>query len=162
MKDLVLKRRTKLRSKDAKKIRAWMEDEWGITIDPGVDMETGSLGGKSSYLIGGRIIAIEEEGGLLLTLHGIMDLSPTRKHVTVDMGAVKFLANGADVMSPGIVDADPEIEKDELVYVRDVKNRRPLCVGRSLVDGKEMLQSGSGKAIKTLHFVGDEIWNAAL
>ncbi len=162
MKDLVLKRRTKLRSKDAKKIISWMEDEWGITMDPGTDMETGTLGGRASYLLGGRIIGVEEEGGLLLTLHGIMDLSPSRKHVTVDMGAVRFLANGADVMSPGIVDADPSIDKDDLVYVRDVNHKRPLCVGRALMGGGDMVRSNTGKAIKTLHYVGDEIWNAAL
>lgn len=162
MKDLVLKRRAKLRSKDAKKIKAWMEDEWGITMDPGTDMETGSLGGKTSYIVRGKIIGVEEEGGFLLTLHGIMELSPSKKFVTVDMGAVKFLANGADVMSPGIVEADINIEKDDIVYVRDVKNKRPLCVGRALINGPDMISSDSGKAIKTLHFVGDEIWNAAL
>lgn len=139
-----------------------MEDEWGITIDPGVKMETGSLDGKQAYIVNGRIIGIEEEGGLLLTLHGIMELSPSKKFVTVDMGAVKFLANGADVMSPGIIDADMNIEKDDIVYVQDVNHKRPLCVGRALHSGEEMVKGSSGKSIKTMHYVSDEIWNAIL
>lgn len=162
MKDLVLKRRTRLRSKDAKKIISWMADEWGISLDPGTDMETGSLDGKQAYIFGGKIIGVEEGGGFLLTLHGIMELSPSKKFVTVDMGAVKFLANGADVMSPGIVDSDPAIEKGDLVFIRDVNNKRPLCVGRALISGGEMVPADSGKAVKTMHYVGDEIWNASL
>ncbi len=162
MKDLVLKRRTKLRSKDARKILSWMEDEWGISIESGADLETGFLDGKQAYIKGGKIVAIEEKGGLLLTLHGIMDLGPTKKYITVDMGAVRFLANGADVMAPGVVEADPNIEKDELVFIRDINNKRPLCVGKALIHGSEMVPSDSGKAVKTLHYVGDEIWNASL
>ncbi|OYT45438.1 RNA-binding protein [Thermoplasmatales archaeon ex4484_6] len=162
MKELTVKRRSRLRSKDARRIREWMEDEWGISMDPGTDMEVGALDGKRSYIINGRIVGIEEKGGLLLTLHGIMDLNPTRKHVTVDMGAVSFLANGADVMAPGVVDADLAIEKGDIVYVRDEKNGRPLCVGRALMDGPVMVRATEGKAVKTLHHVSDEIWNASL
>ncbi len=162
MKELVLRRRTKLRSKDAKKIFAWMEEEWGIVTDTGTNMDTGSLGHRSAYLINGKIIGVEEDGGFMLTLHGILELSPTKKYVTVDMGAVRFLANGADVMAPGVLEADEAIEKDDLVFTRDVNNKRPLCVGRALISGPEMVRATSGKAIKTLHFVGDEVWNAGM
>src|SRR3990167_525562 len=37
------------------------------------------------------------------------------KKITVDMGAVKFVVNGADIMRPGIVEIEAGIAKDEFV-----------------------------------------------
>lgn len=80
------------------------------------------------------------------------------KKITVDMGAVKFVVNGADVMRPGIVDIESGIVKDELVAVIDKNNKKPLAVGIALFDGKEMKAMNSGKVIKNIHYVGDELW----
>ena len=88
----------------------------------------------------------------------ITNASIENNRVTVDMGAVKFLANGADVMAPGIVAADENIEAGDIVFVVDVMHKKPLSVGEALMDGKAMVEEKKGKAIKTLHFVGDEIW----
>jgi len=77
----------------------------------------------------------------------------------VDMGAVKFMAKGADVMSPGITEADPMVKEGDLVIIIDENHRKPLAIGRSLISGLEMVQNREGKAVKTLHFIGDEIWN---
>lgn len=162
MKELTAKRRSRLRSKDMKKILAWMQDEWGTEIPEGMEMETCTIEGQQSYIFNGKIVGIEEKGGFILTLKGIMELQPTKKWITVDMGAVKYLANGADVMAPGIVDADPEIEEGEFVWVRDERNLRPLCVGKALISGSGMVSADSGKAVKTIHYVGDPIWNVIL
>ncbi len=159
MKDLSVKRRSRLRSKDSRKILAWMKEEWGVESEGLDEMESGSIDGKNSYILGNEVIGIEEKGGLLLTLKGILKLKPSRKWITVDMGAVRFLANGADVMAPGITDADPSIEIDDLVWIRDERNLRPLCVGRALMSGSEMTAAAAGKAVITLHYVGDPIWN---
>jgi len=160
MKELSIKHRTRLRSKESKKVLAWIQEEWGVAGIEEIDLESCTLDGKRSYILDGRIIGLEEEGGFLLTLKGILDLKPAKKWVTVDMGAVRFLANGADVMAPGITEADPEIEIGDLVWVRDERNQRPLCVGKALMAGPEMGPADAGKAIKTMHYVGDPIWNA--
>src|SRR2546427_119836 len=81
-----------------------------------------------------------------------------KRAVTVDMGAVRFIYNGADVMAPGIVDADPGIRAADIVWVRDEKNGRPLAIGRAIMDGPTMAREEKGKAIQTIHHVGDEIW----
>lgn len=162
MTELSLKRRTRLRAKEEKEVLAWMKDEWGIEDQGTLEVDAGQLDDRKAYVSKGKIVAIEEGGRLLLTVHGVMVLKPTKRWLVVDMGAVPYLANGADVMGPGIVDANPEIEKDDMVWVMDVKNKRPLCTGKALISGKEMLSKRSGKAVKTVHFVGDEIWNATL
>ncbi|WP_288268369.1 DUF1947 domain-containing protein [uncultured Methanobrevibacter sp.] len=81
------------------------------------------------------------------------------KTVVVDMGAVRFVTNGADIMSPGIVEADDDIVPGDVVVIVDVNNHKPLAIGESLISGPEMVESSKGKAIKSLHFVGDDIWN---
>lgn len=92
------------------------------------------------------------------TLRALMANRPEGYWVTVDMGAVPHLRNGADVMSPGITEADPSIEEGDLVWIRDEEHEMPLALGKALIGGDEMAQAESGKAIETLHFVGDEIW----
>jgi PUA-domain protein len=91
-----------------------------------------------------------------LTVLGAMELNPKKKLVIVDSGAVRFIVNGADVMNPGIVSADPEILAGDLVIVAEERHLKPLAVGRALISGTEM--HGEGKAIKSLHHVGDQIW----
>ena len=127
-----------------------------------LEMEFCALDGQRAYIVNGKVIGVEEKVGFMITLKGIMELKPTMKWITVDMGAVKYLANGADVMAPGITEADPEIEKGDLVWVRDERNLRPLCVGEALIKGNEMAPTDSGKAVKTMHYVGDPIWNVTL
>lgn len=81
------------------------------------------------------------------------------KKVTVDMGAVKFVAKGADIMRPGIVGIEGGIRKDEAVSVIDQNNKKPLAVARSLYTTEEMLAMESGRVLESLHHVGDEMWN---
>jgi len=96
------------------------------------------------------------EGQPFFTVLGAMELSPQKRLVIVDSGAVRFVVNGADIMSPGIVFADPEIVAGDLVVVAEEKHRKPLAIGRALIPGTEM--KGEGKAVKSLHHVGDQIW----
>jgi PUA-domain protein len=162
MRELTVKRRARLRSKESKKVLAWIQEEWGIDVPDDLEMEFCALDGQRAYIVNGKVIGVEEKGGFMITLKGIMELKPTMKWITVDMGAVKYLANGADVMAPGITEADPEIDKGVLVWVRDERNLRPLCVGEALIKGIEMAPADSGKAVKTMHYVGDPIWNVTL
>jgi PUA domain protein len=74
------------------------------------------------------------------------------------MGAVKYVANGADIMAPGIIDAYAGIIEGSAVWIRDEKNLRPMAVGQALMGGPEMVVSKEGKAVKTIQYVGDKIW----
>jgi len=90
------------------------------------------------------------------TVLGAIELHPSKKLVIVDSGAVRFIVNGADVMSPGIVSADPGIAEGDLVVIEEERHKKPLAIGRALVPGAEM--HGGGKAVKSLHHVGDQVW----
>ncbi|MEM2138922.1 MAG: DUF1947 domain-containing protein [Candidatus Woesearchaeota archaeon] len=98
------------------------------------------------------------ENKIIPTLKLILENNFLKK-ITIDMGAIKFIASGADVMRPGIVYVDDEIEKDSIVSIIDVNNKKPLAIGITLYSGEEIKNMGSGKVIKNIHYVGDMIWN---
>lgn len=81
------------------------------------------------------------------------------KKVTVDMGAVKFVVSGADIMRPGIVYFDEGIMKDEIVLVVDVTHKKPLALGRMIFSGDDSKVMASGKIVKNVHWVGDKVWD---
>jgi PUA domain protein len=90
------------------------------------------------------------------TVLGAIELASMKNRVVVDSGAVRFIVNGADVMAPGVVFADPEIAEGDLVVIAEEKHGKPLAIGRALRHGPNM--KGEGKAVKSLHHVGDLIW----
>jgi len=109
-------------------------------------------------LEGKEVVGIYIDDRPFPTLRGLLRKTPSNRQVTVDMGAVSFIANGADVMSPGIVEADQAIREGDIVWVRDVKNKKPIAVGIAMRSGADMVNVKQGKAVKTVHYVGDEIW----
>lgn len=110
-------------------------------------------------LVNGEPLVMFFDNAPFPTLKGALKADIKSRYVVVDMGAVKFMAKGADVMSPGITEADPHVGEDDLVIILDENHRKPLAIGRCLIKGPEMVENTSGKAIKTLHFIGDDIWN---
>lgn len=92
------------------------------------------------------------------TVRGALKFEPKRNLVVVDSGAVRAVSKGADIMCPGIVEADSQIRKGDIVIVVDEVHGKPLAIGSALTSGEEMIGS-SGKAIKSIHHVGDKIWN---
>jgi len=108
-------------------------------------------------LVNGEPLLFAVEGTYFPTIRGALKMKPEKKRVVVDMGAVKFVAKGADIMSPGIVDVDTGIRKDDLVIVCDEVHGKPLAIGRALVNADAMM-GNRGKAVKSIHYIGDRIW----
>lgn len=107
-------------------------------------------------LLKGRPVFMMVEDRPFFTVRGALEFAPKKKMVVVDSGAVSFIVNGADVMAPGIVEADPEIVPGDPVVVVEERHRKPLAVGVALLPGPEM--RGSGKAVRSVHHVGDDLW----
>ena len=109
-------------------------------------------------LVNDSIDFLMQDSSILFTLQGILKHRPSTHFVVVDMGAVGFVVKGADVMAPGITDADKLIQKDDFVWIRDEKYHKPLATGIALISGEEMKEKKPGKAVKTLQYVGDRFW----
>ena len=110
---------------------------------------------REIILVGGEALLFRLSDGIFPTLKSL-DRIPL-KRVVVDMGAVPHVANGADIMAPGVVSADEEITLGESVVIVDEQHSKPIAIGQALVPGVEM-RGPKGKVIKNLHYVGDEMW----
>ncbi|HTD80882.1 MAG TPA: RNA-binding protein [Thermoplasmata archaeon] len=154
-----IRRRQRLRRKEINAYSQGILD--ALDVDPFRDRDDIDLAEAGEWKL---LIADDEVRGILvgdrpfLTVRGLLKYPATKRWVTVDMGAVPFVYNGADVMAPGIVDAEPGIQPGDLVWVRDEKNRRPLAIGEALMSGPGMVASQKGKAIRSIHHVGDALW----
>ncbi len=108
-------------------------------------------------LVDGIPAFFEYDGKFYPTVLLLLNNPVEGKAVTVDMGAVKHVLNGANVFAAGIVDADSGIAEGDAVFIRDVKYGKPLAVGIAQMSGEEMVNANKGVAVKTLHYYGDKI-----
>lgn len=160
MAELRLRHRARMREKDAKRLSEDLANAYGIPDPLPETIERADAGDFDVLLSGGRILAFirREPERIAPTCRLLLQKRPTKAYVTVDMGAIKFVNNGADVMAPGIVEADPGIQVGDLVWIRDERNKMPLGVGEALIPGSQMPRGPKGKAVKALHHVGDPMW----
>ncbi len=84
--------------------------------------------------------------------------------VIVDRGATKAIGRGADLMIPGIRDLD-DFNEGSVIVVVDEESKVPVGVGIALISSEEIREKLSGerrgRAIRTIHYPGDPIWEAA-
>ncbi len=156
---LRFRKRRRLRRKEVVTLQESLKAGFGaspLPPDANVDRAEGST--YDVIYEGGDIVALLVDEVPVPSVRGLLRDPPPRRHVTVDAGAVPFVYNGADVMAPGIVGADPTIEPGDLVWVRDEANGVPLAVGRALLSGTAMTAERKGKAVESLHHVGDRLW----
>lgn len=92
-----------------------------------------------------------------LTVAGANAYEPGNYVVTVDAGAVSFVSDGADVMRPGITDADPAIDAGDYVVIVEEAHGKALAIGEALTDGGDMVGE-AGKVVASIHHVGDELF----
>ena len=80
-------------------------------------------------------------------------------NVMVDMGAVKFMCNGANVMRPGITKFS-DFESGEIVCVIEESQKKFLAVGKAKMSSKELDETNKGEVIKNMHYVSDNFWES--
>jgi PUA-domain protein len=154
-----IKSRNVLRKTDEKALITDIEEAFGDAgAFIGRKLELVETDEAEFIFVDGEPILFRIEGKIFPTVKGALKLAPSRRKVVVDPGAVRFIINGADVMGPGIVEADPDIREGDLVIVVEKAHGKALAIGKALMPGKDMVGK-SGKAIKSVHYVGDELWN---
>jgi PUA domain protein len=113
---------------------------------------------REVILVDGEPLVAVFDGEPFLTVQGANARDPTKRVVTVDAGAVSFVSDGANVMRPGIVDADERIEPGDLVVVAEETHGKALAVGRAETPGGEMVGE-SGMVVESIHHVGDDLYD---
>ena len=158
-----LRRRTPVRYKQVKHIIEEITSHTGLNIDISSKfLEKGHFDGKDILLVDKKIMAflvsVGDEKIWFPTIRGILEWKPDTRWAAVDHGAIPFLMNGADCMGAGIHLAYESIEKGEIIWIKDQEHSKPLAIGMATVSGLDMIKMVKGKAIETIHWIGDELW----
>ncbi|UCE09450.1 MAG: DUF1947 domain-containing protein [Candidatus Thorarchaeota archaeon] len=157
-----IKRRHLLKKKEQKRELERIGFDLGdrsIDIAPDARLEAGILDtGTRILMLDGIILFFEMEEKSFPTLHSLLQGFVTLPRVVVDMGAVKFVANGADIMRPGVTSADDGIEEGSVVAVVDETHGKPLAVGIALMSTEEILAAKKGKVVLSRHHINDDLW----
>ncbi len=95
---------------------------------------------------------------IILPFLGNNNLVKSFPSVLVDMGAVKYVCNGANIARPGIVKFEIFL-KDKIVIVKDKDHQKSLAAGISLYDSEKAMSLSKGHIINNMHYVGDKFWN---
>lgn len=158
--DIKIKHRYRLKAKEIKKLSNNLKDIFEQDFfDEKNSVETADYADKKIVLVDGKPNLMFYGEKIFFTLSGLNIYKPKYFFVVVDMGAVKFVSSGADVMAPGIVDADKKIRENDIVWICDERHHKPLAIGVALMDGEQMINAKKGKSIHVFHHVGDELWN---
>ncbi|MFP4188793.1 MAG: RNA-binding protein [Halobacteriales archaeon] len=153
-----IRSRHHLRDDEADEVRDALSDALGVAPADGASIEEAEVDdGPDLYLVDGEPLVVRVDGDYFVTVQGALAFEPDDALVTVDAGAVEFVTNGADVMRPGVVDADDNIEEDDLVVVVEENHGKPLAVGRALTDGDDMV-GDEGRVVESIYHVGDDLW----
>jgi PUA domain protein len=153
-----VKSRHHLRSDEVRDVEQGLSESLGV--EPDADTyELVELEGSAFdvVLVDGDPAVLYYEDEPFLTVRGANRYPPETHVVTVDAGAVSFVSDGADVMRPGIVEADDEIEAGDLVAIAEESHGKVLAVGRAKTSGDDMVGE-DGKVVESVHHVGDDLY----
>lgn len=117
--------------------------------------------GDILYAINNVLKLWKSKDGYLPVLTLLLNKQVTLKTIIVDMGAIRFVTNGADIMRPGITKIDASIKENEIVRIADESHDKTLAVGKAMFDAEEMESIKKGKVVKNLHTIKDSVWNFA-
>lgn len=114
--------------------------------------------GDSLYAINNVLTLWKSDEGYIPVLTLLLNRQVEMKKVVVDQGAIKFIANSADVMIQGVTHIDPSIKKGDIVVIVDENHDRALAIGKAMLNADQMQETKTGKVVKNLHTIQDNVW----
>ena len=110
------------------------------------------------YLINGKPSYVRNNNYLFPLLSN-EKLVNSLNRITIDMGAIPYICNGADVMAPGVVNVSGDFDYGALVTIVDENHGKTIAIGKTALNSKDIRNSEKGKVVNVLHYVGDRIWH---
>ena len=131
-------------------------EKWKIEIPKIKNLKVHEISDESQIITGQgiKILKMSDEYLPFLSETAILEKFP---YVMVDMGAVKFMCNGANVMRPGIKNYS-DFEKDSIVCIIEESQHKFLAVGKAMVSSKELESMEKGEVVKNMHYISDKFW----
>lgn len=117
---------------------------------------------ESIILLSGEVIFLEINDILIPSVKLARKLKLIVPKIVVDLGAIKFVTNGADIMRPGITQVSDDVLEGNLVVIVEERNQSPLAFGKALYDAVDIRNMTGGKCIKNLHWLKDKWFQFAV
>ena len=143
---------------ETSKILEQINSQWKIELPKQKNIKTHEVDEKGVIITGDGITAVKIGDDILPFLDDIPILEKF-PYVTVDMGAIKFVCKGANIMRPGITKFS-DFESDEIVCVIEESQKKFLAVGKAKMSSKELGETSKGEVIKNMHYVSDNFWES--
>ena len=143
---------------ETSKILEQINSQWKIELPKQKNIKTHEVDEKGIIITGDGITAVKIGDDILPFLDDIPILEKF-PYVTVDMGAIKFVCKGANVMRPGITKFS-DFESGEIVCVIEESQKKFLAVGKAKMSSKELDETNKGEVIKNMHYVSDNFWES--
>ncbi|HJJ21920.1 MAG: RNA-binding protein [Crenarchaeota archaeon] len=133
-----------------------ISEEWGIEFPKMKNVKVHQILNDAQIITGDglKILKINDDYLPFLSETEILKKFPS---VEVDMGAVKFMCKGANLMRPGIKKFS-EFEKEKVVCIVEETHHKFLAVGKSIVSSKELETMEKGEVIQNMHYISDKFW----
>ena len=135
-----------------------MKSQWKIELPKQKNIKTHDVNEKGVIITGNGITAVKI-GDIILPLLDHIPILEKFPYVTVDMGAVKFVCKGANIMRPGITKFS-DFESGEIVCVVEESQNKFLAVGKAEISSKEVEDANRGEVIKNIHYISDDFWES--
>ena len=131
-------------------------EQWGIELPKIKNLKVHQIENNAQIITGKgiKILRIDDDYLPFLSETEMLERFP---NVMVDMGAVKFMCKGANVMRPGIK-KNTEFEKDKLVCIVEESRHKFLAIGKSMASSAELENMDKGEIIKNMHYISDKFW----
>ena len=129
--------------------------EWGIEFPKIKNLRVYQV--ENGEIITGKDLKILKNDEIFLPFLSEIKMLEKFPYVMVDMGAVKFMCNGANVMRPGIKKYS-EFEKEQIVCVIEESQNKFLAVGKAMISSSEIESMQKGEVVKNLHYISDKFW----
>lgn len=133
--------------------------KWDIQVPKIKNLMMYQIGPAEEIITGGdlKIVHVNETYLPFLSETSMLQRFPA---VTVDMGAVRFMCKGANVMRPGIKSSS-EFDTGQIVCIIEESQKKFLAVGVAMMSSHEMETAQKGEVINNMHYVSDRFWEAA-
>ena len=143
---------------ETSKILEQINSQWKIELPKQKNIKTHDVNEKGLIITGNGITAVKI-GEVILPFLDDIPILEKFPYVTVDMGAVKFVCKGANIMRPGITKFS-DFESGEIVCVIEESQKKFLAVGKAKISSIELDEINKGEVIKNMHYISDNFWES--
>ena len=133
-----------------------VSEKWKIDVPKVKNLKVYEIDNEIQLITGNeiKILKIKDEYLPFLSEISTLEQFP---YIQVDMGAVKFMCKGANLMRPGIKKFS-EFAKNDIVCIVEESQNKFLAVGKSEVGSSELEDMEKGEVLKNLHYISDKAW----